>query len=268
MPFTKEKNFYKYLNPESSTVFVFIHGLGLTLHAFYPVGLTLSKDYGCLLIDNPGAGQTELKTESLSIKEIGSHVLQVLEETGALQKRLVLVGHSMSGMVVNYLAAEKPEGIDIQACALISPIHPSAAAKPGFEEFLSRVTDAKNLESTADFMAFHAVGAKCSNMKRSLLHSMVMSSSVSGFSANCVALISSCSHEKEFQAYYDKIDVPVLLLLGKEDPVTPYKDTALAFDAIQARKKVVLVENVSHWAMLEDENTVSAQLKSLAETSA
>lgn len=261
MPYSTSKTFYTYLNPDAAKVIVFFHGLGSSHSYYYLIASVLSTKYGCLLLDNPGAGKSELEGESVSIKEIGSNALQIIEELGIADKKFVLVGHSMSGMVVNYLAADTSHEIDITACVLISPVHPVPGMKPVFEQRIETIKSCHTLEGIAEAVSKNAPGAACSNLKRAFIRQLVLSLTPEGYIANCAAIVSSCSHTEEFLKYYAKVTVPVLLILGAEDKTAPYEGCSKIIEDGLANSTTCVLEGVGHWSAVESDERVLAEIE-------
>lgn len=261
MPYSKAGTFYKYMNPASPKVIIFFHGLGSSLNYYYPIAYILSKQYGCLLLDNPGAGRSKLKEESVSVKEIGTTGLLVIEELEITDKEFVLVGHSMSGMVINYLAANHADELNIAACVLISPVHPLPSTKPAFEKRIELIKSTHSMEEVAEAVSANAPGSKCSAFKRAFIRELASGLTPAGYIANCGAILSACSHEEEFKKLYKKINVPVLFVLGSEDKTTPFKGNVEFIAEELKDKRIVTLEGIGHWAALEDDEKVLSILK-------
>lgn len=265
MPYSQSGTYYKYLNPQSEKLIVFFHGLGSSLNYYLLIATQLSNQYGCLLLDNPGAGRTKLLSGSVTVKEIGSTALQVMEELGIEKKPLVLVGHSMSGMVVNYLASSHPDGISISAGILISPVHPLPATKPVFEKRIELIRASNTMEDVAAAVSANAPGSLCSELKKAFIHELVGGQDPEGYIANCGAIVSACSHEEEFRSLYKKITVPMLLVLGAEDKTTPYKGCVEYIALELQEKEIVTLDGVGHWGALEDDERVVAAMRKFLE---
>lgn len=260
MPYTKAGTFYKYWNPQSPKVIVFFHGLGSSSNYYFLIAKELCKLYGCLLLDNPGAGRSKLQEESVSVKEIGTTGLLVIEELGIADKEFVLVGHSMSGMVVNYLASKHADGIKIAGCVLISPLHPLPSTKPAFEKRIEQIKTANNMEEVAETVSLNVVGSKCSELKRAFIHELLSGQSPDGYVANCRAILNACSHEDEFRQLYRNISVPVLFVLGSEDKTTPFEGNVEFIAQELENNRIVTLEGVGHWAAIEDDERVLAAM--------
>lgn len=261
MPFSSTGTFYKYLNPEAPKVIVFFHGLGSSLNYYFLIASALSSNYGCLLLDNPGAGRTKLSQDSVSAKEIGSTGLLLIEELGIANKEFLLVGHSMAGLVVNYLAGGHADGINISGCVLISPLHPLAETKPAFEKRIEMIRSSNSMEAVAEAVSTNAPGSKCSRFKKAFIQELVSAQSPEGYVANCGAILNACSHEDEFKKLYKQVGVPVLFILGDEDKTTPFEGCVELIANGVKDKTIVTLKGIGHWAALEDDETVLEEIK-------
>lgn len=253
MPYTKSKIYYKYLNPSSQKLIIFLHGLASSLNYFYAVATRLSKKYGCLLVDIPGAGRSYVP-ESITIKEIGLIVLLTVEELGISEKKCVVVSHSYLGLVVNYLAAKHTDEIRISGSVLISPIHPAKSLKVDVEQIIEDLRLESDMEQTADDVLASSLGSKCSELKKAFVRELVLRQPPKGYLANCGALASACSHEEEFRCFYSKNVAPALVILGQEDEYAE-ESTGIVASALK-NKKVVKLDGVGRWAAIEDDERV------------
>lgn len=253
MPYTKSEIYYKFLNPNSPKLIIFLHGLACSLNFFYAVATRLSENYGCLLIDIPGAGRSYVP-ESITIKEIGLMVLLVVEELRLSEKNSVVVSHSYLGLVVNYLAAKHTDEIRISGSVLISPIHPTKSLKVQIEQVIENLRLESDMEQFADIVLASSLGSKCSELKKAFVRELVLGQPPKGYLANCGALASACSHEEEFRGFYSENVAPALVILGQEDEYDE-ESAEIVAGALKNAKKVQL-EGTGRWAAIEDDERV------------
>lgn len=259
MPFSRSGLYYDWRDGGDGAVVVFLHGLGSSSGFYYPLALSLAHHL-CLMIDTPGAGRSPLHADSVGIKEIGTSVLLVLEELRVDARPVVLVGHSMAGMVVSYLAAENTDHLDIRGVVYVLPVLPHAKLKAILERRIELIAASGSLEQPAKIWYELGPGLRCSNVTRALVREMVLALTPRGYMANCAAIVTSCSHADQYEQYYRSVAVPVLLIVGEEDRLTPWTETGAVLQL--AKCKVVRLEGVGHWACLEAEEAVARELDS------
>jgi len=108
---------------------VFTHGLGSSQNYYYPI-LPYLSDYRCITIDTYGSGRSKYDGQETSVQTIAKDVLGVMDSLEI--KKAVVVGHSMGGMVVNYLGSTAPDRVLGVIC--IGPVHPNPNSATIFEK--------------------------------------------------------------------------------------------------------------------------------------
>lgn len=84
---------------------------GLTTNHLVWAGIlpALSEKYKILLLDNRGAGQSEVPTKSYTIKDMANDVIALMDHLNIKQAHVL--GHSMGGMILQQLLLDHPERI-------------------------------------------------------------------------------------------------------------------------------------------------------------
>ena len=85
---------------------VLVHGIGVSRRYFGPLAKVLATDRRVVALDLPGFGTSPGPRQALSIEEHAAVVEQLIRESGL--ERPVLVGHSMGAQVVAEVAARNP----------------------------------------------------------------------------------------------------------------------------------------------------------------
>jgi pimeloyl-ACP methyl ester carboxylesterase len=105
---------------------VFLHYWGGSSRTWNPVITFLSKEFRTIAIDQRGWGESEKPASGYSVKNLADDLEGVVRELGL--SRYYLVGHSMGGKVVQYLASRKPKGLE--GLILIAPALPTPLRIP------------------------------------------------------------------------------------------------------------------------------------------
>ncbi len=92
----------------------------------------------CISLDTPGSGLSEHGPGKQTLDTIVDDVAGLLDALG-VKKKVVVVGHSMGGLVANMFAARYQE--KVRAVVLLGPANPAPAM---FEVFQKRIEMVKN----------------------------------------------------------------------------------------------------------------------------
>jgi pimeloyl-ACP methyl ester carboxylesterase len=115
---------------------VLIHGLGSSSCFYHPIIPQLQPVSRCLALDTPGSGLSTLGATEQSITTIADDILAFLDAVD-VKGEVVVVGHSMGGILASRLAATKPERV--RGVVLVGPVNPSAGAAKAFEDRIAAV---------------------------------------------------------------------------------------------------------------------------------
>jgi pimeloyl-ACP methyl ester carboxylesterase len=108
---------------EAPVTLVFCHGYTLSQDVWHYQRQDLAQDARLVFWDQRGHGRSGASVpEHISIDQLGSDLAAVLAATVPEGSRVVLVGHSMGGMTIMGLAAQRPElfGTTVVGAVLIS----------------------------------------------------------------------------------------------------------------------------------------------------
>jgi pimeloyl-ACP methyl ester carboxylesterase len=117
-------------NPAKTTALL-IHGLGSSSCFYRTITPSLKSTIRCIALDTPGSGLSELGKAKQSVFSIAQDAVGLLDEL-QVQEKVVLVGHSMGGIVANYIAAEYPDRV--KGVVLIGPVNPDPALASIFDK--------------------------------------------------------------------------------------------------------------------------------------
>jgi pimeloyl-ACP methyl ester carboxylesterase len=111
---------------------VFIHGLGSSQNFYGSLIPELSKERRCVCLDTPGSARSPTPKGDQSIQSISDDIISLLDELKL--DKVVLVGHSMGGIVVCNVAAEYADRVE--KLILVGPVHPT---EKGHKTFADRI---------------------------------------------------------------------------------------------------------------------------------
>jgi len=211
-----------YVDVGVGDVILFLHGWGQNKEMMIPLIEELKYRYRCVIIDMPGFGKSAFNGEK-DLNEYTKNIRKFLESKQIYPKHIV--GHSFGGKVaVNYYFNYK----DIQSLIIIaSPLlKPKKSLKYYFNVYKYKLKKKLNKntknEGSLDYR-------KCSKEMKSFFVKIV---------------------NTHFDKNIIKIEVPVLLIWGKNDEKVPLKK------AKKHGKKIIdselCVEKGGHYAYLEN----------------
>ena len=117
-------------NPAKTTALL-IHGLGSSSCFYKTITPSLKSTVRYISPDTPGSGLSELGNSEQSISSIAKDVIGLLDEL-QVREKIVVVGHSMGGIIASYLAAEHPDRV--KGVVLIGPVNPVPAMADVFSK--------------------------------------------------------------------------------------------------------------------------------------
>lgn len=256
--FTSTNQFYTLIKSPvpTSTLLVFLHGLGSSQNFYYSIATALSSTHNVLLLDHEGANQSKLNRPKLTLEDLSQNVISTIQELQLQDSKIVLIGHSMSGMLVNYINIFHSTKLNIIKNVVIGPVHPTAKLT---QIFLDRIQALNVKPSLIDFsnnIPNAATGDKCSGFRKSYIRQLLQSQTVEGYIANCHAIASGMDYDFD----YSKVEKPVLIIYGKQDMTSPW--TGCVEEIANGLTNKSLVElDVGHWIAIEDDEAVLKAIK-------
>ena len=227
-------------------VVLMLHGIGGSHGAFARQMQPLAQaGYRAVAWDMPGYGYSRsvLPYTFDSLAESCSDLIDVIDA-----RRVVLLGHSMGGMVAQRVIATHPEKID--GLVLVA----TSAAFGGAEGTWQR-------EFIAQRLAPLEAGVTMAELARILVRAMVGSAADAGAEAAAAELMAGVSPATYRHALHALVDfdaraslagiaVPTLLVAGSEDHTAPVAVMQKMSERITAARLVVL-EGVGHIVPIE-----------------
>lgn len=113
------------------------HGLGSSQNFYTPIVPRLTQaGFRVITFDTTGAARSPYTQIEQSVSSLAADVLGLLDAL-SVKDKVIVIGHSMGGMVVTHLAAEHKDRI--QAIVLLGPVYPSEGVSKVFEKRIETV---------------------------------------------------------------------------------------------------------------------------------
>ncbi|KAK6585226.1 hypothetical protein PZA11_001953 [Diplocarpon coronariae] len=233
----------------SSLTALFIHGLGSSSCFYSTVIPSLSSRTRCVALDTPGSGLSELGTQEQNIETIADDAIALLDALDV--EEVVVVGHSMGGIVASWLAAEYQARV--KGVILLGPVNPA----PGLGEVFGKrieVVKADGLEPLANTIPSSATGSRSTPLQQAFIRSLILGTSPGGYISLCNVIA------KAARPKYESTDVPVLILAGEDDKTAPLDSShaiASSYGTGSGEKSVQVLKGVGHWHCVEAADEVA-----------
>ncbi|MFK7967294.1 MAG: alpha/beta fold hydrolase [Burkholderiaceae bacterium] len=226
----------------SGTPVLMLHGLGGSSNTFEPLMPALGS-YRTIRPDLPGAGRSALPTMQLSVDDILSTVLSVLE--AAEVNKAHLVGHSFGTLLCQHLAMRQPERF-LSLTLFGALTEPAQANRAGLRGRAEQVRK-NGMTDTADAIVTGSLSAhtrRSNPIAMAFVRESLMRQTRDGYAANCEALAGARAVDAT------RLPCPVLVVTGREDAVTPVSMGQEITDKCSTGSLEVL-EQCGHWTPIE-----------------
>jgi pimeloyl-ACP methyl ester carboxylesterase len=224
---------------------IFIHGWLGSWRYWVSAMDDLSDGYRTYALDLWGFGDSDRRKEGYSLTSYIALVQKFMDELGIW--RAPLVGHALGGVVALHFAATHPERVE-QVMAVSIPLDGSAVSRSlasftGHDrDVVGRILGRRNLS------AYPEVSQEAGK--------------IDGFAvANSVQAVLGANLEEVLQA----VEVPVLLVHGRNDPVIHPPDEA-RLDGFDGNVRIIALDGARHFPMLEEANRFNRLLRAFLET--
>ncbi len=212
---------------------LFLHGWLGSSRYWVPTMIDIASAYRCYALDFWGYGASDKTAGHYSVRDYLTQVQAFIEQLGIVH--IPIIGHGLGGIVGLQLAAESPEQIS-QVLAISVPLS---------EEHVNRTLS-------------HFRGSD--NPARSILGRRLKAYNEVAIEATKIdsqAIIQSLRSAMALNlldALYNRIDLPILLIYGKHDPLVEPPDQEITSEFEENIRSFVL-RRAQHYPMLEDTTT-------------
>ncbi|BCJ88536.1 alpha/beta fold hydrolase [Effusibacillus dendaii] len=233
---------------------VFVHGLGGSLNIWHSQVKICSRYFKTLTYDLRGSGRSDISVPEYSIN-LWVEDLKSLLETEAIE-RAHFVGHSMGTLIIQHFAVAYPEMV--ASLTLVGGITEiPEAGKKGLHDRANLVKE-NGMDAVADLViegGLSAYSKHANSAVAGLVRELLQRNDAEAYGASCKALANG------MVIAYEEVKVPVLLIVGDEDNVSPISMAKQLYDHFPNAKVEVLAD-CGHWATVEKPSDVNRVLLS------
>jgi pimeloyl-ACP methyl ester carboxylesterase len=110
--------FVEATGPEDAPVLVFVHGWGMDASTWYEARQQLSGRYRILTFDLAGLGKSsQPRDRRISMERFADDLMEVIGQ--ACPRKVILVGHSIGGMIIQTFCRRYPETLNRQVLGVV-----------------------------------------------------------------------------------------------------------------------------------------------------
>lgn len=200
---------------EHERAIVFVHGWSGNVHNWWDQFEYFSRRYHVLVFDLPGHGKSE-KGEHLKydMEEWVSAVESMMEARSI--SSAVVVGNSAGGNIAARFALEHPERVELLVLA-----DSTGSGRDGVIKVVKPVINPKKLERAGLTTGEHFPGEDSKSRARAEMIRSYVGTREEGPYLDGLARSFAASYERISNEELAQIEMPTLLLWGRDDPVVP-----------------------------------------------
>ncbi|KAI0414671.1 Alpha/Beta hydrolase protein [Xylaria grammica] len=241
-------------NPAGPSI-LFVHGLGGTTNAYQTLVSGL-EEFDLVRFDWSGHGRSAVP-KSTSIDLYVDDCKAVISHFGL--DRIILVGHSLGGLISLHLASKIPHAI--AALVLFGPVWPPPAGSQAALASRAAAVRQGGMASVADAVISNAFATGSLRERLgevALAREMLTRQHPEGYALAIEALKDSAVPQLK------AIVAPTKVLSGEEDKVSTVETGKSLASGIGEHAEQILLPGVGHWYMLEASTKCAEIIKSVA----
>jgi pimeloyl-ACP methyl ester carboxylesterase len=233
---------------------LFIHGWSANWQSWLLTIPAFMGAHRCLALDLPGFGASDMPSEPISIQGYAKTVDAMCDALGV--DRVTVVGNSMGGFIGAELALAFPTRVErlvlVSAAGLSSeylrrgPVLAAARVVGAGIPHATRLRGPVARRPRLRRAAMQFVMRYPERLSAALAHELVLGSGRPGFVPALDALMNYSFRER-----LPEIEIPVLIVWGRNDMLVPVEDAAGFEELIGANARSVIFEDTGHVPMLE-----------------
>lgn len=235
---------------------VFIHYWGGSHRTWNAVMTALQDRYRCLVPDLPGWGRSKPSERGCRIADLAASIDEMIPSLAL--DRVILIGHSMGGKVVQYLAGQRPAWIEGLVLVAPSPALPMEIPESWRDAMLSVYDSRESVGATLD-------NVLTATPLEGMVRNQAIADSLAGNQEAKTAWPAYAMLE-DVSEMTRRIEVPTLLLSGECDRVDPPAALAERLVPFLPDPEVQELPDAGHLLPLEATNAVAQHIARWSKT--
>jgi pimeloyl-ACP methyl ester carboxylesterase/CRP-like cAMP-binding protein len=253
-----QRIFVREEGPPDGQIALFIHGWSSSWYALSPLLPLMGKRFSCVALDLPGYGNSPPFKQRVTITDYADLLASLIQEV--TDKPVVLVGHSMGGMISLTIAMRHP--VLVERMVLLNPTI-SGRLSARINWLVSPITSLErfslagqlisllepHLLSVTDWMMKPVSFADRSGITEDEYKRLRADARRRGqgrVRAECFRAMRG----NDLRGKLDQVEAPALVLWGAEDNTVPLRDAGIV-DNEYANADLRILPNAGHWPQFE-----------------
>jgi 3-oxoadipate enol-lactonase len=243
---------------QGEPVLLFLHFWGGSSATWDGVTSILKGDFRCISYDHRGWGKSDKPESGYSIRELANDTMALIGKLNL--QSYILVGHSMGGKIAQYIAAQRPVGL--QKLILVAPSPSVSTLMPAemLDGMRNAYTSLEGINGTIDHV-FKA-GDIGTESRQQLIAGMQNHTDRSRLGWTNIALPEDVSEG------VDKIAVPTLIIAGENDIVDPPERLEAEVKSLIPGSEMITMGSVGHLIMLQKPKQLAEYIKGFCRSDA
>jgi 3-oxoadipate enol-lactonase len=252
---------YDDLGPGSAPPVIFIHGFPLNKSMWELQMEMLKSNFRVISFDLRGFGHTTTTNGSFSLEDLGNDLIALMDQLRI--EKAVICGQSLGGYVA--LQALSQHAHRFHALALCS-VQCNAQSRIISEERLRMADKIKTygIESYADEMTRQLFCRRSLITRKEEVRS-VRSMIINTAESAIIGALNAMAERKDMCSFLSGISIPVLIITGQEDVITPPSASEFLHFSIPGSQRII-IEYSGHMCNLENTHDFNLTLKRFIDT--
>jgi 3-oxoadipate enol-lactonase len=242
--------------PEDAPVIIFIHGFPFNKSMWKGQAEVLNDSYRVIAYDVRGHGDTDVGEVEFSIDLFVSDLLGLMDFLNV--QKATLCGLSMGGYIALRAIEKDPEYFDALILSDTQCVADTPEAKEKRMKTIESIKETGVIKFAEDSVKNLFAAASLTTKQDSIasIKAMIVNTSKQSLSNTLHAL----ANRKETCSGLVNISVPTLIMVGKEDPITPVAAAEFLHQHIQD-SSLHIVQQAAHLPNIENPEDFDFQLK-------
>jgi 3-oxoadipate enol-lactonase len=242
--------------PEEAPIVLFIHGFPFNKFMWREQVEALKDNYRVITYDLRGHGDSDIGNESFSIEIFTKDLIGLMDKLEL--DKVILCGLSLGGYIALNAITKHPHSFDAVILSNTQCTADKSAVREGRMEAIESIRK-EGVEKYAEHTLKNLFAPESFTTKEKeivAVKQMIINTSAKSLWNTLLAL----AERKEICGKLGDVEMPALILVGKEDKITPLTSAELMHEKMQ-NSSLFTIANAGHISNIENPTEFNNQLK-------